>query len=209
MVRVDPKTGAVKPLAKGDGLAAPHGIALEPGGPAYVADFKARAVIRVAQTPSGWKASSFKKGPFAAPEGIAGVLLTPLGLAPSADGKTLYIGSTGGLPGTAVSPNGVATAVSSPQQPLAATVAVSVNVPGGFRPSASASKAVRVKTVTKAIPAGVRTKVRVPFKPALRKQIKAALKAGKKVKAKVTVTATAGNGSTRKVVKRASIKSSR
>lgn len=302
VVRVNPKDGAVKPVATDGGLVAPHGIALEPGGSAYVADLKSRAVIKLARTAGGWKASSFKKGPFVALEGIAidptaggsrfyvadtvapggthgatavkgvgglfswlggaapellyepttsgGVLLTPLGLAPSSDGKTLYIGSTGGIPGTgsvvamnlasnklktlsggfsspvsiavappkqvAVSvstggpgttatPNGVTVTVSSPQQPVAATVAVVVSVPNGFKPGAYASKAVRVKAVTKPIPAGPRTKVRVPFKPALRKQIKAALAAGKKVKAKVTVTATAANGSTRKAVKRVSL----
>ncbi len=261
-------------------------------------------MIKVARTGGSWKASSFKKGPFVAPEGIAidataggsrfyvadtvapggtsgttaingvgglfswlgagapallyqpttaaGVLLTPLGLAPSSDGKTLYIGSTGGLPGSgsivamnlannklktlsggfasplgiAVAPpkkvavtvgtsgtsatqSGVTVTVSSPQQPVAATVAVSVNVPGGFRPRASASKAARVKAVTRPIPPGKRTKVKVSFNSALRKRIKGALQAGRKVKAKVTVTATGANGSTRKAVKRVSIKPGR
>lgn len=300
VVRVDPKTGAVKPVAIDGGLKVPHGIALELGGSAFVTDFKSRAVIKVARTPGGWKASSFKKGPFATPEGIAidvsaggsrfylsdaiapggtsgttavngvgglftwigekapdllyqpttaaGILLTPLGLALSSDGKTLYIGSTGGLPntgsivtmnlannklktlaggfssplsiavappkqvavqvssnGTTVTPNGVTVTISSPQQPVAAAVAVSVNVPSSF--AARASKAQRVKSVTKPIPAGKPTKVRVNFKPGLRKQIKAALQAGKKLKAKVTITATGANGSTRKTVKRLSIKS--
>ena len=251
----------------------------------------------------GWKASIFKKGPFAALEGIAttgggrfyvtdaiapgglsgatavsgvgglfswlggaapellfqpttaaGVFLTPLGLAPSSDGKSLYIGSTGGLPntgsvvemdlatkklktlaggfasplsiavaapkqvevkvdasgkGTTANANGVTTTVSSPAQPVAARVGVSVTVPSGFRPGAGASKAIQVKAVTKPVPAGKRTKVKVPFKQSLRKQIKSALRAGKKVKAKLTITATAANGSTRKVVERVAIKSGR
>lgn len=302
VVRVNPKTGAVKPLASGGGLGKPHGIALEPGGSAYVTDFKSKAVIRLAQSGGGWKASTFKKGPFVAPEGIAigttpagsrfyvaetvapggtsgatapggsgglfswlgsaapellytpktaaGVLATPTGLAPSSDGKTLYIGSTNGLPGTGAivamniadgklrtlaggfsipegiavappkqvevkvntsgsgttgTPNGVTTTVTSPQQPVGATAGVVVNVPGGFRPGASASKAVKVKPVTKAVPAGKPTKIRIAFKPALRKQIKAALRAGKKVKAKLTITATGATGS-RKFVKRVPIK---
>jgi hypothetical protein len=302
VVGVDPKTGVVKTLAKEGGLATPHGIALEPGGAAYVTDFKSRAVIKVAQGPGGWKASTFKKGPFSAAEGIAigttaagsrfyvadavapggnngitalsgvgglfswlgaaapdllyqpttagGVLLTPLGLAPSSDGKTLYIGSTGGLPGTGslvamniadgklrtvaggfasplaiavappkqvevkvstsgpgttATPNGVTTTVTSPQQPLVAVVSVSVGLPhGGF--TARASKLVRVKTVSKPIPPGKRTKVTVPFASSLRKKIKAAQLAGKKVKAKVKVTVTAANGASRKAVRSVSLR---
>jgi hypothetical protein len=300
VVRVDPKTGEVKPAASEGGLKMPHGIALELGGPAYVADFKAAAVIKVARTGGDWKAGTFKKGPpFAAPEALAldgsrfylsdaiapgglsgatsvsgvgglftwigsgapdllyqpttggGILRTPLGLAPSADGKTMYIGSTGGLPGTGAivemnlatkklkllaggfasplsiavappkavaaqvgttgnganaTPNGVTVNVISPQQPVAAVVSVSVNMPGGFGAGARASKAVKVKSVTKPVPAGKRTAIRVAFKGGLRKQIKAALQAGKKIKAKVAITATGASGSTRKTVKRVPIK---
>lgn len=300
VVGVNPKTGAVKTLART--LAAPHGIALEPGGPAYVTDFTTRAVFKVEQAPGTWQVSPFKKGPFSAAEGIAittttggprfyvadaiapggnsgatavtgvgglfswigaaapellyqpttaaGILLTPLGLAQSSDGKTLYIGSTGGLPGTGslvamniadgklrtvaggfgspiaiavappkqvevkvstsgpgttATPNGVTTTVTSSRQPVVAVVSVGVGLPrGGF--AARASKLVRVKTVTKAIPPGKRTKVTVPFASSLRKRIKAAQRAGKKVKAKVWVTVTAANGSSRKVVKTASLR---
>lgn len=304
VVRVDPKTGAVKRIYNNNG-GAPHGIALEPGGPAYVTDFKFHGVLKLVRSGNDWNYSVFKKGPFIAPEGIApvptaagtrfyvadtaapggtegltaaggsgglfswtgaaaadvlftprtsgGVVQIPTALAQSSDGKTLFIGSNDGLAGkgaiaamnladgklrtlaggfslpsgiavappkrvevkvntggkgTTATPNGVTTTVTSPQQPVAATVAVAVNVPGGFRAGASASKAVRAKTVTKTVPAGKRgTKIRVPFKPALRRSIKAAQQAGKKVKAKVTITATAGNGASRKVVKRVPIKS--
>lgn len=304
VVRVDAKTGVVKRLYNNNG-GAPHGIALEPGGPAYVTDQKFRGVLKLVRSGGGdWNYSVFKKGPFLAPEGIApvptaagtrfyvadtaapggtegltaaggsgglfswtgaaapevlftprtsgGVVQIPTALAQSSDGKTLFIGSNDGLAGkgaiaamnladgklrtlaggfslpsgiavappkrvevkvdasgkgTAATPNGVTTTVTSPQQPVGVTVGVVVNVPGGFRPGATASKAVKAKTVTKTVPAGKRgTKVRVPFKPALRRQIKAAQKAGKRVKAKVTVRVTAGSGSSRKVVKRVLIK---
>ena len=304
VVRVDPKTGIVKRLYHNNG-GAPHGIALEPGGPAYIADQKFRGVLKLARSGGNdWDVSVFKKGPFLAPEGIApvpttagtrfyvtdtaapggssgatapggsgglfswlgsaapevlftpktsgGVLQIPTALAQSSDGKTLFIGSNDGLAGkgaivamnladgklrtlaggfslpsgiavappkrvevkvdaggkgTTATPNGVTTTVTSPQQPVGATVAVVVNVPGGFRPGAGASKAIQVKTVKKTVPAGKRgAKVRVPFPAALRRSIKAAQRAGKKVKAKVTVAVTAGNGSSRKFVKRVPIK---
>lgn len=304
VVRVDPKTGVVKRLYNNNG-GAPHGIALEPGGPAYVTDQKFRGVLKLVRSGGNdWNYSVFKKGPFLAPEGIApvptaagtrfyvadtaapngangltaagdsgglfswlggaapdvlftprtsgGVVQIPTALAQSSDGKTLFIGSNDGLAGkgaiaamnladgklrtlaggfslpsgiavappkrvevkvdasgkgTAATPNGVTTTVTSPQQPVGVTVGVVVVVPGGFRSGAMASKALKAKTVTKTVPAGKRgTKVKVPFKPALRGKIKAAQRAGKKVKAKVTVTVTAGNGSSRKVVKRVLIK---
>jgi hypothetical protein len=300
VVGVDPKTGAVKTLART--LAVPHGIALEPGGPAYVTDFKSRAVFKVAQAPGSWQVSPYKKGPFSAAEGIAiettpegsrfyvadaiapggnsgatalsgvgglfswlggaapqllyqpttaaGVLLTPLGLAPSADGKTLYIGSTGGLPGTGslvamnladgklrtvaggfaspiaiavapprqvevkvstngpgttATPNGVTTTVTASQQTVVVRVAIGVSMPGGGS-TARASKLVRVKPVTKAVPPGKRTKVTVPFAASLRKKIRAAERAGEKVKAKVKIAATAASGSSRKIVKTVSLR---
>lgn len=302
VVRVDPKTGVVKRIANTGGT--PHGIALEPGGPAYFTNFKAQSVFKLVQNGGAWNASVFKKGPFITPEGIApipttagtrfyvadtaapggtngltaaggsgglfswlggaapevlytprtsgGVLQIPTALAQSSDGKSLYISSNDGLPGkgaivemnlgnrklrtlaggfslpsgiavappkrvevkvdtsgkgTAATPNGVTTTVTSPQQPVGVSVGVVVNVPGGFRPGASASKAVKAKTVTKTVPAGKRgTKIRVPFKAKLRQSIKNAQQAGKRVKAKVTVTVTAGNGASRKVVKRVLIK---
>jgi sugar lactone lactonase YvrE len=304
VVRVDPKTGVVKRLYQNNG-GAPHGIALEPGGPAYIADQKFRGVLKLARSGgSDWNVSVFKKGPFLAPEGIApvptptgtrfyvtdtaapggssgatapggsgglfswlgsaapevlftpktsgGVLQIPTTLAQSSDGKTLFIGSNDGLIGkgaivamnladgklrtlaggfslpsgiavappkrvevkvdtsgksTTANPNGVTTTVTSPQQPVAATVGVVVNVPGGFRPGAGASKAIQVKAVTKTVPAGKRgAKIRVPFPAALRRSIKAAQRAGKKVKAKLKIGVTAGNGSSRKFVKRVLIK---
>lgn len=302
VVRVDPKTGVVKRLYNNGG--APHGIALEPGGPAYVTDQKFRGVLKLVRSGgSDWNYSVFKKGPFLAPEGIApvataagtrfyvadtaapggtqgltaaggsgglfswlgaaapdvlytprtsgGVLQIPTALAQSSDGKTLFIGSNDGLAGkgaivamnlandklrtlaggfslpsgiavappkrvevkvdasgkgTAATPNGVTTTVTSPQQPVGVRVGVVVNVPGGFGAGARASKAAQVKAVTKTVPAGKRTKVKVPFKPALRRSIKAAQRAGKTVRAKVTVAVTAANGSSRKVVKRVLIK---
>jgi hypothetical protein len=304
VVRVDPKTGVVKRLYHNNG-GAPHGIALEPGGPAYVTDQKFRGVLKVVRSGgSDWSFSVFKKGPFLAPEGIAlvptaagtrfyvadtaapggnssttapggfgglfswlgsaapevlftpktsgGVLQIPTALAQSSDGKTLFVGSNDGLAGkgaivamnladgklrtlaggfslpsgiavappkrvevkvdtggkgTAATPNGVTTTVTSPQQPVGVRAGVVVNVPGGFRPGAGASKAIQVKAVTKTVPAGKRgTKVRVPFPAALRRSIKAAQRAGRKVKAKVTVVVTAGNGSSRKIVKRVLVK---
>jgi hypothetical protein len=303
VVRVDPKTGVVKRIYNNNG-GAPHGIALEPGGPAYVTDQKFRGVLKLVRSGANdWNYSVFKKGLFLAPEGIApvptpagtrfyvadtaapngangltaagdsgglfswtgaaapevlftprtsgGVVQTPTALAQSSDGKTLFIGSNDGLigkgaiaamnladgklrtlaggfslpsgiavappkrvevkvdasgKGTAATPNGVTTTVTSPQQPVGVTVGVVVAVPSGFRPGATASKALKAKTVTKTVPAGRRTKVKVPFKPALRRSIKAAQRAGKKVKAKVTVVVTAGNGSSRKVVKRVLIR---
>ena len=92
VVSVDPETGDVKTLVKEEGgLKEPHGIALAPGGPAYVTDFGARAVIKVARAAGGWKASSFAKGPFAAPEGIVAM-----------GGSRFYVAETvapGGLEG--------------------------------------------------------------------------------------------------------------
>lgn len=283
VVRVDPKTGATKQLVKDDVLKRAHSIALAPAGPAFVSGFKERGVVKVEQVNGTWKATTFKKGPFAALFGIAlgttpagyrffvsdavpytqagGVLSwldsakpellasnstigTPAGLGLSSDGKTLYIGSTGTSVGTgsiiamnladgklntltgglgspvsfAVAPpkkatvqvgagntassanaNGVTTTITSPSQPVVASVAVSVNLPSGF---AQASKAVRVKAVVRPIPPGKRTKVRVKFKRSLSKKIKGALDAGKKVKAKITVKATASNGASTKSVKR-------
>jgi sugar lactone lactonase YvrE len=289
IVRVDPKTGATKELVEDNLLKRAHSIALAPGGPAFVVGFKGQSVVKVEQANGKWSATSFKKGPFAAPFGIAigttpagsrfflsdavpytqaggvyswlgsekpeliesnSVLGTPAGLGLSADGKTLFIGSTGTSAGTGsiiamnladrklktvatgfvsptsiivappkkamvqvsgsgsaanANPNGVTTTVTSPSQPVVASVAVSVNLPsGGFL--ARASKAVRVKTVQKAIPPGRPTKVRVKFKRALAKKIKAALSAGKKVKAKITVKATAASGASSRSVKRVQIK---
>lgn len=289
VVRVDPKTGATKQLLKDDVLKRAHSIALAPGGPAFVTGFKERGVVKVEQVNGDWKATTFKKGPFAALFGIAlgttpaglrffvtdavpytqagGVyswlgsanpeviasnsqIGTPAGVGLSSDGKTLYIGSTGTSAGTgsiiemnladrklktlaggfvsptsfavappkkttvnvagggsssSANPNGVTTTVTSPSQPVLASVAVSVSLPsGGFL--ARASKAVRVKAVQKAIPPGRPTKVRVKFKRALAKKIKAALSAGKKVKAKVTVKATAASGASSRSVKRVQLK---
>lgn len=177
------------------------------------------------------------------------VIGTPAGLGLSADGKTLYIGSTGTSAGTGsiiemnladrklktlaggfvsptsfaiappkkvsvqvsgsssasnANPSGVTTTITSPGQAVVASVAVSVNLPGGGF-SARASKAVKVKPVTRPIPPGKRTKVRVRFKRSLSKQIKAALEAGKKVKAKVSVKVTAASGATSRSVKRFSL----
>ena len=289
VVRVDPKTGATNQLVEDNLLKRAHSIALVPGGPAFVVGFKGQSVVKVEQTNGKWNATSFMKGPFVAPFGIAigtapagsrfflsdavpytqaggvygwlgsakpeliasnSVLGTPAGLGLSADGRTLYIGSTGTSAGTgsiiemnladrklkmlaggfvsptsfavappkkapvqvsgggstsSANPNGVTTTVTSPSQPVLASVAVSVNLPsGGFL--ARASKAVRVRAVQKAIPAGRPTKVRVKFKRALAKKIKAALSAGKKVKAKVTVKATAASGASSRSVKRVQLK---
>jgi sugar lactone lactonase YvrE len=296
LLRVDPKSGAVKKVLSDDVLKQSRSLALAPGQGAFTTNIKAHGVVRMAQAGGGWKASVFKKG-FAAPFGIAigataagqrffltdatppsqpgGVydwlesdpllrpagsskpeliaansqIGTPAGLALSSDGKTLYIGSTGSAAGsgsllamnladrklktvaagfvspvsiavappkkvtiqvgsgkssTSATPSGVTTTITSPSQPVLASVAVSVNLPaGGF---ARASKAVRVKAASLAIPAGKRTKVWVPFKRQLTNKIKAALKAGKKVKAKVTVKATAASGASRKATKRVAIK---
>ncbi len=287
LLRVDPKTGAVKRLIDDEALKRSHSLALAPGLGAFTTNLRALGVMRMIQSGNGWKASVFKKG-FPAPLGIAiattaagqrfflsdssppgqagGVyswlgsskpellagdtsIGTPAGLGLSSDGKTLYIGSTGsvagsgsllamnladrklktvatgfvspvsiavappkkvtiqvgsGEAGTSATPNGVTTTVTSPGQAVVASVAVSVNLPaGGF---ARVSKALRVKAVTATIPPGKRTKVKVPFKGALGKQIRAALKAGKKVKAKVAVKATTASGASRKVVKRVPVK---
>lgn len=287
LLRVDPKSGAVKSLLSDEALKRSHSLALAPGLGAFTTNLRALGVMRMAQSDGKWKASVFKKG-FPAPLGIAiattaaghrfyvtdsspptqvggvyswlgsskpeliaddSLIGTPAGLALSSDGKTLYIGSTGssagtgsllamsladrklktvatgfvspvsiavappkkvtvqvgsGKTGTSATPNGVTTTVASPSQPVFASVAVSVNLPGGF--AARVSKVVPVKAVSAAVPPGKRTKVRVPFKRSLAKRIKAALRAGKKVKAKVTVKATAANGASRKTTKRVAVK---
>jgi sugar lactone lactonase YvrE len=287
LLRVDPKSGAVKSLLSDEALKRSHSLALVPGEGAFTTNLRALGVLRLAQVGSVWKTSVFKKG-FPAPFGIAiattpagsrffitdsspptqvgGVyswlgsskpelivddnqIGTPAGLGLSSDGKTLYIGSTGSSAGTgsliamnladrklktvaagfvspvsiavappkkvtvqvgsgksssSATPSGVTTTITSPNQPVFAAVAVSVNLPGGG--FARASKAVRVKGATLAIPPGKRTKIWVPFKGQLPKKIKAALRAGKKVKAKVTVKATAANGATRKATKRVTVK---
>jgi hypothetical protein len=135
---------------------------------------------------------------------LAGGFVSPVSFAVAPPKQVAVSVSTSG-PGTNATTTGVTTAVTSPQQPVLASVAVSVNVPAGF--GAHASKAIRVKPVQASIPPGKRTKVKVRFPRSLTKQIKGALKAGRKVKAKVTVTASAANGSSRMAVKRVQIKS--
>lgn len=135
---------------------------------------------------------------------IAGGFKTPVSIVVAPPKKvTVSVGT--GKGGANATPTGVTTTISSPAQPLAATVSVTVNLPGG-RLAARASKAVKVKAVRVVVPAGGKAKARVPFKRSLTKQIKAALKAGKKVKAKITVKAVAANGDSRKAVKRVQIK---
>ncbi len=133
---------------------------------------------------------------------LAGGFVSPTSFAIAPPKKaTVQVGAGGSS--TSASPNGVTTTVTSPNQPVFASVAVSVNLPSGF---AHASKAVRVKAVGKPIPPGKPTKVRVKFKRALAKKIKGVLKAGGKVKAKITVKATAANGASSKSTKRVPIR---
>lgn len=288
LLRVDPKTGAVKKLLEYEDLKRAQNLALALGLGAFAPSVKGQGVVlRMSQAAGGWKASIFKKG-LPAPFGIAieataagsrffvtdsspqvqmggvyswlgnekpelivddALIGTPAGLGLTPDGKTLYIGSTGtsvgtgsliamnvadrklktvtggfvapvsiavappkkvtvavgaGKTGTKATPTGVTTTVSSPAQPLAVTVSVSVNLPRKL--VARASKAIKAKSVQITVPARSKVKARVPFKRSLANQIRAALKAGKTVKAKVTVKAVAPNGDTRKAVKRVQIK---
>lgn len=85
------------------------------------------------------------------------------------------------------------------------TVAVSVVTFAGGE-AASASKAVRAKVVKKPVRAGKPTKIRVPFRHAMTKSIKAALRGGRKVKAKVNIKATITNGSSGKIARRVRVK---
>ena len=133
---------------------------------------------------------------------LAGGFVSPTSFA-VAPPKKATVQVSGGGSASSANPSGVTTTITSPSQPVVASVAVSVNLPSGFL--ARASKAVRAKSVTKAIPPGKRTKVRVKFKRPLVKKIKAALKAGKKVKAKITVKATAASGATSRSVRRVSL----
>ncbi|HEY5816562.1 MAG TPA: hypothetical protein VIS95_09530 [Solirubrobacterales bacterium] len=133
---------------------------------------------------------------------LAGGFVSPTSFAIAPPKKATVQVGAGGSTANA-NPNGVTTTVTSPNQPVFAAVAVSVNLPGGF---ARVSKAVKVKAVGRPVPPGKRTKIRVKFKRALAKKIKAALKAGVKVKAKVTVKATAASGASSRSVKQVRIK---
>lgn len=133
---------------------------------------------------------------------LAGGFVSPTSFAIAPPRKaTVQVGASGSTANA--NPNGVTTTVTSPNQPVFAAVAVSVNLPGGL---ARVSKAVKVAAVGKAVPPGKPTKIRVRFKRALAKKIKAAVKAGKRVKAKVTVKATAASGASSRSVRRVQIK---
>jgi sugar lactone lactonase YvrE len=132
---------------------------------------------------------------------LAGGLVSPVSIAVAPPKKvTVQVGS--GKSSTSATPSGVATTITSSGQAVLASVAVSVNLPGGF---ARISKAFRVKAASLTIPPDKRTKIWVPFKRQLTKKIKAALKAGKKVKAKVAVKATATGGASRKATRRVQV----
>lgn len=131
---------------------------------------------------------------------LAGGFQTPIGLA-VAPPKVVNVQVSGGSSGTSANPSGVTTKVKSAEVALFTVSVGIVNLPNGT--AARASGAVQVKAVSKPVRAGKRTTIKVPFKRSLTKRIKAALKAGAKVKAKVTITAT--NGASRKVVKRTPI----
>lgn len=134
---------------------------------------------------------------------LASGFQTPVGLA-VAPPKTVNVKVVGGSSGTSASPSGVTTTVKAPEVALF-TVSVSVvNFANGE--AARASKAVKVKAVQKPVRAGKATKIRVPFRHALTKSIKAALGAGRKVKAKVTIKAAGASGASGKIVKRVQVK---
>lgn len=135
---------------------------------------------------------------------VAGGFVSPSSIA-VAPSKRVAIAVGAGRSGTDATPQGVTTTVTAPNQPVFASAAVSVGLPGGGF-SARASRAVRVRAVTVSIPPGRRTKIKVRFSRSLTKKIKSALRAGKKVRAKLTVKATAASGASRKIVKRVSIK---
>ncbi len=134
---------------------------------------------------------------------VAGGFATPESIAVAPPTKvTVQVGV--GKGGTQATPSGVTTTVTSAGQPVLAAVGVSVGLPRGV--FARASKAVRVKAVTATVPAGTKKKIKLRFPGKLGSQIRAALRAGKKVKAKVTVKATAASGASRKLVKQIPIK---
>lgn len=130
---------------------------------------------------------------------LASGFQTPIGLAVAPPKvPPLKVGT--GASGLSADPSGVTATVMAHEVALLTVSVAVVHLQSGI--AARPSAAVRVKAVKGVARPNQKTKIAVRFKRSLAKRIKAALRSGQSVKAKVTITATAGNGAVRRIVKR-------